>query len=131
MKKTLARFAISTWALYKRPYFWMMNSIAFLFTGASFAWIYYHLFPEILEQPGVPLHYNVHSGVDSFGSWEWIFLAPAVALALFIINNIIAALVAKRDYVLSYMAIAVATISSILVFVAVLHIVQLNLNYYG
>jgi hypothetical protein len=94
MKKTLTRFAVSTIALHRRPYFWILNLLSLLAIAGAFGWIYWRLFPEILSQPGVPLHYNIHSGVDSFGRWQMIFLAPSIALGLFILNNWLAILLA-------------------------------------
>ena len=131
MRKLLKRFAISSAELYKRRFFWIMNAVAVLALGFSLGYLYFMLFPQIVEQGYVPLHYNIHFGVDSFGDWRWIFLAPGVSLAFIIVNNVIAGMVAKKDYVLSYIAITVSTVCSLLCLLAIIHIIQLNLNYYG
>lgn len=116
---------------FQSRYLVVTNIVSLLCIGGAVLWMYLQLFPEIMSRPGVPLHYNIHFGVDSFGDWKMLFLGPAVALGMLGVNNIIAFWGRKKDPVLGVMALAVAMVASVLLLVAVLHLVQFNLNYYG
>ncbi len=100
-----------------------------VFLTASLALMYWKLFPSAMDQFTVPLHYNVHSGVDRIGSWQQLFTVPVVGLAIMIINLVGAAIAWKRQKVLSYFLLATTAVCEIFVFLAVVFIVLLNLSY--
>ncbi len=90
---------------------------------------WWQLFSEIRQRAAIPLHYNIHFGVDLFGAWWLIFMIPAIGWLIFIINLISATLVLKRDRILSYFFIMVSLFSQMILFVAMIFVVLLNLSY--
>ncbi len=100
-----------------------------LFLAASYALPIWRLFPEITTTIAIPLHYNVYTGVDLFGSWRRIFTVPIVASIIFVVNTLFAFGLWRRDHVLSYFFVAVMLISEMMAFVSMIFIVLLNLSY--
>ena len=48
------------------------------------------------------LHYNTYFGIDLLGPWYQVLLIPLVGLCLLAINMVLAAVVWRRDRMLSY-----------------------------
>lgn len=109
----------------------MTFGIAFLFSAASAFILYYFLYPAMRSQPFVPLHYNIHFGVDLIGQWWQLFTAPAIALLITLLNILFAIFFLKKEPVLSSFFAVVAVIGTALLFVATVFIVLLNMTYYG
>ncbi len=85
--------------------------------------------PIIYGKTAVPLHYNIHVGVDKVGPWWQIYVLPAIGLALMIVNGFLSRFMWSRDPVLSYMLSAATLVLEILLFVAMIFIVFLSLSY--
>jgi hypothetical protein len=102
-------------------------SIALL--AANVGVIYWQLFPEIMQKVAVPLHYNIHSGVDQFGSWQQLFTIPAVGLAILVINLIGAGVSWKRERILSHFFFLNAVVCEAFLLLAAIFVVLLNLSY--
>jgi len=100
-----------------------------LFLMATILLPYWRLFPEVTNEYAVPLHYNIHSGVDRYGSWKWIFMSSIIGASIFFINNIACVYFWKRDRVLSELFLVVSALSQVLLFAAVIFVVLLNLSY--
>ncbi len=109
--------------------FAILPSIA-LVAGAT-ALIYYFLFPEAAEQIAVPLHYNIHFGVDRYGSWRQLFTIPFIGLFILLFNLGLAGYLWTRDKMLSVTLSVATLIMQVLLIVALAFVILLNLSYYG
>lgn len=109
--------------------------VSFLFSalliGLSVFLIWWQLFPEIQSQIFVPLHYNIHFGVDALGPWWRIFTIPMVGMGILLVNTSAAIFLWNREQALSYFFAATSVLSQIILFVALLFVILLNLTYYG
>ena len=105
--------------------------VSFLFITLSLAILYWQLFPELSQQIAIPLHYNIHSGVDQFGPWWKIFTIPAVALGILTLNLVLAKLFAKKDEILPVFFYAVTLMAQVILFLAMIFVILLNISYYG
>jgi hypothetical protein len=109
------------------------NTLApsFLLVLLSFGAIFWFLFPEASEQIAVPLHYNIHFGVDRYGAWWQIFTIPTVGLGIVLLNGVTAAILWSRDKMLSVFLSLVTLGFEVLLCVALTFVILLNLSYYG
>lgn len=85
--------------------------------------------PLIYGQPTVPLHYNIHMGVDRIGAWWRIFLAPAISFVFLVVNVIAAQIVFKKEPVLVYFILSATLLAQIFSCVSMLFIVLFNYSY--
>ena len=91
--------------------------------------ISWRIVPMIYGQTVVPLHYNIHFGVDTIGDWWRIYTVPVLALVLLILNMGLARFFFKRDKALAYMAAGATLLLEVILFVASLFIILLNISY--
>jgi len=105
--------------------------LSLAFIGASIGLIYWKLFPEITQQFAVPLHYNIHFGVDLFGGWRRIFTIPTIGGIILAVNTLVSIVLFRKDRTLSYFFMTVATMTEVILFAAMVFVVLLNLSYYG
>lgn len=112
-----------------RRFFFICGAVSVLFLALSVLLPLWRLFPEITQYVAIPLHYNIHSGVDLFGKWQRIFTIPIISGIILVLNTLIAVALWKKEKVLSYFFIAVATLCQVLAFVAMIFVVLLNLSY--
>lgn len=131
MIRKSAQFVISTLAHLRRPFFFWMSLLSLALIGISAGYLWYYLFPEATEQLFVPLHYNVHSGVDTIGEAPYLFLAPAIALCIFIVNALLSTAFYKKDPLVSYASSVTSAFCSLLALLSIIHLVAVNLAYYG
>ena len=68
------------------PIAWWIFGMSFLFILLSFITPIWLLSSKLEQGQSIPIHYNVYFGVDDFGSWEKIFLLPALGLIFFLLN---------------------------------------------
>lgn len=113
----------------KSRFFQITGLVSILFLAMAIALPVWRLFPEITQTFAIPLHYNIHSGVDLFGSWQRIFTIPIISGIILVLNTIIGIALWKRERVLSYFFFTVSAISQVLSFVAMIFVVLLNLSY--
>ena len=99
--------------------------------AASLVLIWWQLFPQIREQIFIPLHYNIHFGVDSLGPWWRIFTIPFLEILILVVNTIAAVYLWKRERVLSELVVGTGLMCEATLFVALLFVILLNLTYYG
>lgn len=64
---------------------WLWGGSAALWFG-SVGFLLVRLLPSIKGQPTVPLHYNVHVGIDKLGAWWQIFIPAAVGVIFLLLN---------------------------------------------
>lgn len=105
------------------------SAVAGLFILATVVLPLWRLFPGLYGLPVVPLHYNIHYGVDWTGAWWQIFLLPAMGVAFFVINTGIALFFVRRNALLTGVALSATVILSALLFVAMVFVVSLNIVY--
>jgi len=85
--------------------------------------------PIIYGKTAVPLHYNIHIGVDTVGPWWQIYMVPAVGLAIILVNIVLARYMWTRDPVLSHMAAVATLVLQLVLLTAMIFIVYLSLQY--
>ncbi len=102
-----------------------------LFILLSLGLIYLLLFPEIMAQSFVPLHYNVHAGVDRYGEWWRIFTMPAFGLAFLIVNLLVAHYGVKKNPLLHAFLYSITLFTEFVLFVASLFVIYYNYSLYG
>lgn len=89
----------------------------------------WRLFPGLYGQEVVPLHYNIHYGVDWTGVWWQIFTLPALGILFLTVNTLAALWFVKRDMVLARIALFASVILTALLFLAMVFVVSLNMVY--
>lgn len=89
------------------------------------------LFPEVQQLRVVPLHYNIHVGVDKVGAWWQLFVPSLIGLVLTIVNVLYAGRSWLREKVIAYAVIVTALVLDAIILVHVVFIVLLNLAYYA
>lgn len=129
MKKKLTILRHNAEQLLSLRFFQVVGAISLIFLGFSFILPVWRLFPDIQDKVAIPLHYNIHFGVDLFGTWQRIFMVPIVGSVIFLVNYIIAILFWRKEKVLSYFLGATVLFSEILALVAIIFIVLLNITY--
>lgn len=87
------------------------------------------LFPDITLRPAIPLHYNIHSGIDLFGPWWNIFLIPALGGGVLLINTLAALFIWKRERLLAFVFLGATMLAEFILFFAMVFVVLLNLSY--
>jgi len=93
--------------------------------------LYSQLYPDIVNQQFVPLHYNVHLGVDSFGPAWHLLTSPFIGIIVALINTAAAIFYWKKDHVLSYAFMITGAIVTILSLITTIFIVLMLTSYYG
>jgi hypothetical protein len=116
-------------SLLRLPLFRYSSSVAFLAILAAIALPLWRLFPDIYGRPVVPLHYNIHYGVDWTGAWWQIFLLPGMGVAFFVVNTGIALFFVRRNLMLTSVALCATAILALLLFAAMVFVVSLNIVY--
>ena len=106
--------------------FFVFSFISLLFSIILPIW---RLTPGIIDVSNIPLHYNIHSGVDLFGQWWRIFMAPGLGFLVIIINTVLALFFWRKDRMLSYFFLAFMMFSQILIAIAMIFIVLLNISF--
>jgi hypothetical protein len=104
----------------------VLTFVLFLFEVLFPTW---RILPIVYGQSTVPLHYNVHLGVDSIGDWWKIYTVPAIGLFFIIMNLVVARIMWKKEPVLSYLVGASTLLIQLLLCIAMVCIVLLNISY--
>lgn len=117
--------------LMRRRFFGVTFFVSLALIAIVAGFFYWRLMPIIQPQMVVPLHYNIHFGVDLFGAWWRVFLHPLFALVILLVNTVFAVAMAKRDIVLSYFLMTMAMCVTVVFTVASFFVYLLNISYYG
>ncbi len=126
--KPLRSFGHSVWDLMRStPLYRRTALLSALFVLLTLLLPLWRILPLATDRPFIPLHYNVHFGIDQFGPWYDIFRIPALGLALFIVNIFFQAAFYRREHVLSKFFAIATVVSEFILFVAMVLIVLLNL----
>ncbi len=116
-------------SLLRLPLFRYTSGVALLAILAAIVLPLWRLFPDIYGRPVVPLHYNIHYGVDWTGAWWQIFLLPIMGVVFFALNTGIALFFVRRNLMLTNVALCATAILTLLLFAAMVFVVSLNIVY--
>jgi cytochrome oxidase assembly protein ShyY1 len=111
---------LSAWATNKILFLWVASIIVSIITLLL---IYFKISPA---QNNLALHYNVVFGVDTFGSYRELYKLPLISFFIAILNfGITRALKIDRNF-LSYMAAWISLLVSLIIFLSVIFLFQVN-----
>ena len=104
--------------------------------GLSFAlWLamtgllVWRVLPIVYLKTAVPLHYNIHIGVDDVGPWWRIFTVPFLGLLFIFMNLILARFMWSRDPMLSHVTAASTVLLELVLLTATVFIIFNSLSY--
>jgi len=93
--------------------------------------IYFKFYPAVYslpqEQSYIPLHYNIYTGIDLFGSWQRIFIWPTIGLIILIINLILAIVLYDKKEIISYLLSFAAVFVQIFLLIATMLTILINI----
>jgi len=93
--------------------------------------IYFQFYPAVYslpkEQSYIPLHYNIYTGIDLFGSWQRIFIWPAIGLIILIVNLVLAIILYEKKEIISHFLSFAATFTQIFLLIATLLTILINI----
>lgn len=105
--------------------------VAAIINMAIWLLIYFKFYPVVYslpqEQSYIPLHYNIYTGIDLFGSWQRIFIWPTLGLIILIINLIFAGIIYDKKEIISYFLSFAATLAQIFLLIATLLTILINI----
>lgn len=116
--------------LLKNPFFHDALSLNLL--GVSFilnliSWTLLLWFIEPREM--ITLHYNVSVGIDLTGSWQMIFIIPLLGILVILANTILAALIYKKNRLLSWLLSAASFMAQIIIIVSAILLILANTRF--
>ncbi len=100
--------------------------VLWLASAAIPAW---RLLPIVQGREAVPLHYNVHIGVDWIGPWWFVFTPAAMGLLFIVINICAMRLVWRKESQLASLIAVQTLVLQILLLLASVFVVLLNISY--
>lgn len=100
--------------------------ILWLASAAIPAW---RILPMVQGREAVPLHYNVHIGVDWIGPWWFVFTPAAVGLLFIVINIGAMRFVWRKESQLATLIAVQTLVLQILLLLASIFVVLLNISY--
>lgn len=106
-------------------------ALSILLLGLGVGFLYWQLFPDIQNEAFVPLHYNVLSGIDTYGPWWRLFTLPVFGLVFFVINVVVAHVWLRTNKLLHAFLYSITLITQFVLFIALVAIVLFLSNYYG
>lgn len=89
----------------------------------------WRLFPDIYGKEVVPLHYNIHYGVDWTGMWWQIFVLPISGLGIIFVNSIVTLTLVKQNRMLADVVMVSSVILNAFLFLAMVFVVLVNIIY--
>ncbi|MBT4735534.1 MAG: hypothetical protein HOO10_11120 [Candidatus Marinimicrobia bacterium] len=76
----------------------LLNITILVILATWLLFIFYKAAPD----PLTALHYNIYAGIDTLGSWRWLYIIPGIVLAISIIDVILAVLFWTKQRMWSY-----------------------------
>ena len=93
--------------------------------------IYFKFYPAVYslpqEQSYIPLHYNIYTGIDLFGSWQRIFIWPTIGLIILIINLVLAIVLYDKKEIISYFLSFAAVFVQVFLLIATMLTILINI----
>lgn len=77
----------------------------------------------------IPIHYNIHYGVDKTGPWWRIFTLPAIGLGVLLVNTVAVTIFWNHDKMLSRYVAGMTVIVQTILLIAMVFVVLLNMSY--
>jgi hypothetical protein len=109
--------------------FRILLPVSLLFLVLSVVVPYIYLFPEAGGQIAVPLHYNIHFGVDLFGEPWRVFVPAIVGGWIFLVNILLSISLWRSSRILSYGLLCATAVMEMVLFVATVFVTLLVLSY--
>lgn len=105
----------------------MVGSLVMLVLGLAIIW--WRLLPLVQGEEVVPLHYNIHFGVDWVGPWWRLFVPSGIALVMTLVNALFAAHMWQRERVIAFAFIIASLLVNVFVLLHIVFITALNIAY--
>lgn len=80
---------------------------------------------EAVDRP-IILHYNIYFGVDAIGDWRNVFIMPAIALLIFLVNLILSRFFYYKERLASYLFTGMGLLAQLLMAVGVASVIIIN-----
>ncbi len=116
-------------ALLRVRYFRLMTLISLACVLCSAGLIAWRLFPDLYGKEVIPLHYNIHYGVDWTGTWWQIFVYPIAGALVMIWNLFLAFCVVKREPMLAEVVLVSNVVLTGFLLCATVFVVLMNIVY--
>ncbi len=116
-------------SLFGVQYFKLCVGLSFGFVVVSVGLLLWRLFPDMYGKEVIPLHYNIHYGVDWTGVWWQIFVYPAAGALLCVVNAVVALLLAKREPMLARVVLVSTVVLTGFLFLSTIFVVLMNIVY--
>ncbi len=110
-------------------YFRLCVGLSAGFIVLSVALLLWRLFPEIYGKEVIPLHYNIHYGVDWTGAWWQIFGYPAAGALLCVVNTVVLLMLVKREPMLARVVLVSTVVLTGFLFLSTVFVVLMNIVY--
>lgn len=85
--------------------------------------------PSIFGSELIPIHYNIHYGVDRTGPWWRIFTLPVIGLVVWLLNVPLAAVFSRHERMLGMFVAGMTLVVELFLLSAMVFVVLLNLSY--
>lgn len=115
--------------LHQRPVIRASLIIAIFFMIVTVAFPTWRILPLIKGSPLVPLHANVHFGVDWTGPWWMVYTMPVLAVVILAVNAILAWFYGRRNAFLADILFIATACMAVLLFIGMIFLVLINLAY--
>lgn len=116
-------------SIFAERFFGLATIASFLLLAGGALGIWIALFPQVQELRVVPLHYNIHVGVDKVGAWWQLFVPSIIGFVLTLVNIVVAIQVWQRERVIAYAATVTSLLINVMIVAHIVLIVLLNLAY--
>lgn len=80
---------------------------------------------EVVDRP-IILHYNIYFGVDAIGDWRNVFIMPAIALLIFLVNLILSRFFYYKERLASHLFAGMGLLAQLLMAVGVASVIIIN-----
>ena len=110
-------------------YFRLCVGLSLGFVALSAALLLWRLFPGIYGKEVIPLHYNIHYGVDWTGAWWQIFVYPGAGALLCAVNAVVALMLVKREPMLARVVLVSTVLLTGFLFLSTIFVVLMNIVY--
>jgi len=107
-------------------WFHILNAVSLALVALTALLPLWRLWPLMVAQQDLSLHYNTTFGVDLIGPWYQIFLLPAIGLGVLFANAIFGRQLYAKEKVLTAFFASVALATQIILFAAMVLITLLN-----